>query len=69
VGTLRLVRQRAWIVTIVLLAAAIWSVVKWLRGLDYEDDELWDFEEERLLDQTLLNALARGSGQGMPKHS
>jgi hypothetical protein len=60
-------RKRAWVVTILL--AAVWIVVKWLRGLDHEDDEPWDVEAERLLDQTLVSALARKSRQGIPKHS
>jgi hypothetical protein len=33
-------RERAWIVAIVLLAAALFAIARWLRGLDYEDDEL-----------------------------
>jgi hypothetical protein len=40
--------RKVWIAAIILFAAAIFAVAKWVRGLDYEDGELWDLEAERL---------------------
>jgi hypothetical protein len=47
--------RRAWTAIILFVAAAV-AVAKWVRGLD---DEPWDLEAERRLDQTLVSALAR----------
>jgi hypothetical protein len=40
--------RKVWIAAIILFAAAVFAVAKWVRGLDYEDGGLWDLEAERL---------------------
>jgi hypothetical protein len=56
--------RKFWIAIIILLVAAVFGVAKWVREVHDEDDELWDFEAERLPDQALASALAEKRREG-----
>jgi hypothetical protein len=58
--------RKASIAIIILFAAAVLGVAKWLRGVHHEDDEPWDFEAEGQLDQTLTSP-RREEPRGMAK--
>jgi hypothetical protein len=47
--------MKVWMAILLLLAPVIFWVTRWLRGLFVVDDEPWDFESERLLDQAMVS--------------
>jgi hypothetical protein len=58
-----LMGRRVWIALLLLFAAVFFRIARRLRQA-YEDDEPWDIESERVLDQVLASAPAEKRREG-----